>query len=323
MKVFGTIIILALLIFNCFSPTGPPGIEGVPVENLVAVVAKFGNTRKIVLFDYYKPYNFTIVEKEYFDPTVLKFSHDKSKILANNWGIYSAHVGASLTLFSISEKKFILPLVNEYGEEIYGQKFLWKFDNSKFYSYQKGATGVTIYLYNIFDKKSVNLDFSPIIPLSNGNIIVLGRPKESSNNFATIYIIDENFNHLRNIFNGYLAAARIFPPPAIEKISKGSRYILDLDYFEELELFVYTKVEGYTLGKIAITDLEGTFEKILVDGSENGHPVFGPNGNTIIFERYIDKEYSKLMIVDIETGIVDEFVIPSNFGANSVYSPDY
>jgi Tol biopolymer transport system component len=90
------------------------------------------------------------------------------------------------------------------------------------------------------------------------------------------------------------------------------------DWNKELKLLVYlehSREPYYTGYRISVTNLDGTYYKNYTIGDyQDLHPVWGPDGKTIIFNRKIigdDIDVSgKIMIIDCKTGMIREFITP-------------
>lgn len=160
------------------------------------------------------------------------------------------------------------------------------------------------------------IDENTLIVFSNDSLVT-GQP-------PGYYLMNTNGNYISRVNNPHLLGR-----------SKSGKLLesYDLDCNSKLGLLVYGESfqSEYGIGsKISVTNLDGSYYINYTSGEYyDSEPAWGPEVKTILFERvpliYASHfTHSKIMILNIETGEVREFIIPSFIdGAISLRYPDY
>ncbi|KPK90332.1 hypothetical protein AMJ80_08545 [bacterium SM23_31] len=106
--------------------------------------------------------------------------------------------------------------------------------------------------------------------------------------------------------------------------------VTNLNWNDKYGLFVYSEIDSSVEGrKISVTNLDGSYYRSYTSGDyHDDHPVWGPEGRYILFERSYDIHTQpfnyRIMLIDRETGIVENFLKPGDIPRSLGFRyPDY
>jgi len=350
MKKLGIISLLSLTVISLSfcrkDVNGPNNVIIDQQKNLVALTAVYNeryselgaNIEKLVLLDYYNPTNYKVLTDTLFRPWWVKFSHDKSKIIfADAHELHTAmDLGYQFFIYDVKDSTF-----QTFGEfegghfPLCGIIPFWNHDGTGFYftTYPPPFSSSTSVLFfditieegwNIVNNQSgwatvypsALIDANTLIVSSNDSILT-GQP-------PGFYLMNTNGNYLSRINNPHLLGR-----------SNSGRLIkaTDIEWNEKLGILVYAEpfqAESRIGRKISVTNLDGSYYRNYTTGEyHDSEPAWGPGDKTILFERTPlihahEYTYSKIMILNVETGEVREFISPYCIdGAISLRFPDY
>ncbi|KPK90179.1 hypothetical protein AMJ80_08775 [bacterium SM23_31] len=290
----------------------------------------------LVLVDYYNPNNYKVIKNNSFWPSNLKFSHDKSKIIFCDETHYLADGGYQFFIYNVKDSTFRTFARGEGSPPLCGIRPFWNHDGTGFYftmwppPFSLSTPG---YFFDITIEKRSNIVnnksfWSAVYPetlIDENTLIVFSNDSLVTGQPPGFYLMDTDGNYLSRVNNPHLLGR-----------SKSGMLLeaYDLDWNSKLGLLVYGEAfqGAYRIGsKISVTNLDGTYYRNYTSGENyDSEPAWGPDGKTIIFERRPFLKWpseftsNRLMILNIETGKVREFISPSCIdGAISLMSPDY
>lgn len=318
-------------------PTPDDGGFNVPPEDLVALTAVFNEKdetgmylEKLVLLDYNNPSNYMIVTDTTYQVIRPKFSPDKSKILfGDEFRIYH-DVGPPQCIYYHQDRVIQRLLLHPNSSlPFFALERIWNLDNDSFYFSDLPVFWyASIYFFRISPhsvetvlESEFKLEYSvyPIALISPDTLMILKEFTYQENENPEFYLLNLLDKSLFKINNPYLFNTN-------NKGYKLNAYALDWN--NELRLFVYgerfQKVKGGIGHKISVTNLNGNYYRNYTLGASDSFPVWGPEGKTILFQKGFNGLASKIMIIDVQTGDIREFVHPTVInGAAGLRFPDY
>ena len=348
MKHFCKLFLILILFpsFSCGWITGPGSeFQLPPPENLVSMVAVFNerytpngaHVEKLVLVDFNNPSNYKIVTNSTMRPEVPKFSQDKTKILFTDLRRFANDEGPQFAVYDITAQEIeFLYHNNDQINPVRGFRFIWDRDNNGFFHSMETFIGnLSLFFHDLSTDISTTLqtaphilaDIYPAVLADSERLIVFSSDSIETQQPEGFYFTDRNGKYLSRIDNPHLMSKT--------RVNKLTREAFTLDWNEASGLIVYA--EHFAVGAInnnrtiSVTNLDGSYYKRYTSGSDTDFfPVWGPDGKTILFERKphftlsADPKDNRIMILDIETGDVREFVSPGTIGgAIGLRFPDY
>ena len=326
MKKPGIIFLLSLtfiILSSCKKDiNGPNNVIIDQQKNLVAVTGYFVkngvHSTHIVLVDFYNPKNYKIITDTTMRAVEPRFSNDKRKILFGDMFHYGYDAGVGLVLYDLMNDTF-LPL---YYRIVSFVPPVWNYDDTGIY-YSVYMGGLLFYLFSIQASESLHggQDFLPDWPvgLKGQDTIIVFAYKDGKPGF---YLADLNGNYLGTIDNPHLELINR------NGINKKAAY--NPNWNDKLGLFVYAQSDSTIPGyKISVTNLDGSYYRSYTSGEYiDDHPVWGPEGRYILFDRSYDVHSQplnyRIMLIDRETGIVENFLKPGDIpGSLGFRYPDY
>ena len=336
MRIFIAVLLLAstMILYSCSDVNGisEPDqertidwvIKNKP-EDLVAVTAIFLNedeskpwkhSSAIVLLDFYDTRNYKIVTDSSMLAGRPRFSRDKRKLLYEDiyHGIYD--MGDEFVVYDIKEDTI-------QHLSLWGELPVWDYDGTGFFYTKEPSFGFqNIRYYHIEDQSCVLISGSNYPPETGyanvyavdlkgqDTLIVFSNITEETGQPYGFYFMDFQGNYLARINNPYIGYRR--------------------QWNNDIGLFVFYENDTVNVGrKIGVTNLDGSYYHIYTSGNYfDDFPCWGPDGNYILFNRADDIKgtgiFYKLMIIDIRSGEVREFLKPGDIpGAIMYLYPDF
>ncbi|MFC1728940.1 hypothetical protein ACFL6I_01270 [candidate division KSB1 bacterium] len=311
------VLIVNLQFLSCDRLIDPGGQSSPALQhNYVAATAAFREAEgeylyELVLIDVYDPENYLIATDGDVQAEQPMFSHDKSKIAFLNLNSSFVHSGI-VTYYDLADNT-LYPMYFEDFPVLGDFPIAWKHDDSGFYYY--GYYNKTMFT-DITSQQSVNVYDPGGNPMSLKSVI----------GTDTLVIFTASDIHIEDVT--YESHGLYIWNIRSNTVSKIANPHLDYkaahitDWNEELRLFAYTE---YPELNIAVTDLHGDYYKRYTDSDmSDGYPRWGPDNDSIIFERHLPHGYGyssieiieskRLMKIDLATGEVSELVPPENIG---------
>lgn len=310
---------MGAILVGCSNPVAPINDSA----DWIAFGVSFPDgTGELALADFNDPSNYEFIVRDGHSKHLGAFSPDKSLLIYGDLTTGYDH-DDQLVLYDIRKRK-PTPLFYPPGRPLVGGRVVWKPDGTGIY-YQV----VDFFLYNIF-----YYDFTSAIrkSITQGNVsqewpvgfkgadtlIVFSDDSLTTGQPWGFYFMDLDGKYLSRIDNPHLEHTN---PNASTPWATYSH-----DWNDEKGLFTYSMSDSSYEGfRIAITDLTGAIYRSYTEGYRDFSPVWGPEGETLIFTRipisvYAGLENSKLMILTLESGEIREFVpVPGARYFNPVY----
>jgi len=308
----------------------PFGSGGDDSGDWVAMTAVINDFQQIVLVDFNNPSKYKFVTDDENQNLAPKFSHDRKQLVHEARRLGTVHdnglqlvdvaTGAITRILHDKDPRF----------NVAGRDVIWRPRSSAIYFGNSDSFGFTgDVMFFDFETQTVGrltstADYSewPFGFKGADTLIVQSNDTSSTRQPPGFYFMDLNGNYLSRINNFHLET--------VNRNGVDLKAAFNPEWSDELQLFAYADVDSAYPGfRIAVTNLDGSYFQIYTNGDYfDDHPSWGPQGKTILFDRRKLSSYStvsKVMIVDLETGSVREFVKPKNIrGATSLLLlPDY
>ncbi len=330
-------LLILVVIFACGDLITIHKIDEMPGRVIMTAVYDSLDTNgnfieKLVICDYTDPSNFEILTDDSFRVSYPKYSPDKNRILFGDNNRYATEAGPLLVIYDIETRSCNLIEYNySTGFGLYGSGHIWNNDGTGFFYYDVMAV-IVIFSTHYYDLTTSSDElvkrgkgsFGEVTPravISSDTLMVFSNDSVTTGQPPGFYFLDESYNYAKRINNPHLIG-----------YNKNGylREALGLDYDRESGLIVYSEHHTDTIGeKISVTNLDGSYYRNYTSGDFNDlNPVWGYKSETILFmrnpvgpSRHRD---SRIMILDVKSGRVREFVSPSVInGAAGLRSPDY
>ncbi|MFC1564339.1 hypothetical protein ACFL6G_05345 [candidate division KSB1 bacterium] len=336
MKFLFSIVLLTcqVLQFSCSSPLIDEGhvIDeplNIPLKDMIAFSAVYSPRPKsydykIILADFNDITKHQIIDDKGMSLAYPRFNKNKNMILLNNYSDYVFDGGPGFAIYDVVYN-FLYRLNPENTlNTVCGIEPVWFPDGTGFYF--RGIQFTTTETFNINDRVLdnflINGRFGASVEAVIGQDTLLvyacGTPVEPEE--RCFCLSDFSGNYISKVDNPNLI--RYTSDQTIKK------YVDGIDFNSKYGLLTYREFNrdsGY-IGRIAVTDLKGDYYINYTDGPQDYNPVWGPGGRYILFQRGLREshyDYFKIMLIDTETGVVRDFILPEDFGAVSVKYPDF
>jgi len=316
------IIFVLLFIFSCLRCslfTSPDDKEIIQTQNpIIAAVGLFTENgiirNKLILFDYYNPKYYKIINDTTYWPVCPVVSHNNRKIIFCDPKHAALDYGDLIVIYDIYSNTF-----KTYGDSepcmLYGIALLWNPDDTGFYFTFYPAWGFQHVLFFDIATRTVKTisqaNFTRVFPvdvIDADTIIVSFYDSLMKSQPPGLYFMDSQGNYISRINNPHLYYSRSF-----------GLWIPKVDWNKDLKLLVYneyyTASSGMGVTKISVTNLDGSYYKNLTtEEYYDSHPIWSPDGKSILFQRcgagLNPEEWynSKIMKIDYRTGTVTEFI---------------
>ena len=294
-------------------------------QDLVAVTAMFLNedenkpwkeSSAIVFVDFYNTRNYKIITDSSMIAGYPRFSREKRKLIYGDVynGLYD--LGDEFVVYDIKDETFQHLLIR-------GELPVWDYDATGFFYTKEPSFGFSYIRYYRIDDQHWETISGPEYPPETGyaivypvglkgqdTLIVFSNITEETGQPPGYYFMDFQGNYLSRIDNPY--------------IGKSEQWNNDIG------LFVFYEIDTVNGGrKIGVTNLDGSYYRIYTSGQYyDDFPCWGPEGNYILFNRADDIRGTgipyKLMIIDVQSGEVSEFLKPGDIpGAIKYMYPDF
>ena len=324
------VAVLALAV-SCGKYPSDPLPDPRPDPVWIALTATFESSSQIYLVDYNDPAHYKRVTQNNHQNTHPKFSPDRNKLIFLDKS--TGAVQSSLLRLYDLESQTSEPLMGPLVQMDDGSG--WEMTSIVFSSDGKGIyfslfspwIGSDILYYNIPERSRRSVLETPgpsewvVGTIGNDTLIAITNDTAATHAPRGFYYMDLEGNYLSYIDNPHLEWINH------NGVNKKAAY--HPDWNNELGLFVYAEIDSTVPGfKIAVTDLHGSYYRAYTSGNYiDDHPTWGPEGLSILFQRRNLQDYSgpdKMMLLDLETGQVQEFVKPAAIdGVTSLAYPDY
>lgn len=325
---FSLFVLFSVLQWTCSN--FPFGSGGDDSRDWVAMTAVINDFQQIVLVDFNNPSKYKLITDDENRNLAAKFSHDRKQLVYEAKRLGTDHDnGLQLVDVSTGAIKRILhdkdPRFNVAGNDV-----VWHPLNSAIYFRNSDRFGAFTEDVMFFDFESLTVgrltdtaDYSEVPVGFKGadTLIVFSNDTATTHQPLGLYFMDLSGHYLSRIEN-----------PHLELINHNGVDVkapFNPEWNDDLQLFVFAQVDSSLFPgfAIAVTNLDGSFYQTYTDGAVfDDHPTWRPDGKTILFDRHKLSSYGteyKVMIVDLETGSVKEFVKPKNIrGATSLRFPD-
>ena len=325
------------------SETGDPGVEGVPPERLVAMVAVYKGDegenapKRLVVADFEDPSRYDVIPEAGNNVGSTCFSPGKRRILFTDHSGSTVDTRAPLKLYDLDtgESRTLgqAPSAATHGGT--SMRCVWNNAGNGFYYQAAGAAGATYPVYFDLDTGEsqpfgLETDEEEIYPtrfhgLEEGAKLLVSpagatyTPEESGSYF---YFLDtQTGQKIKRIDNEYLqfVAWNDESRPG----SKKGAYSVTYDDASNRVAFMRKVGDERSL---AVTDLEGSYIRILTKGAPLYMDLAWGPGETVIFSRggLTQEPARDIYVGDVETGEVRSLIEPNLIGgATRVIEPDF
>jgi hypothetical protein len=294
-----------------------------------------------VLVDIANPANYEVLSQAGTFASEPRFSPDKRQLLFVDHTHAPTFSRGQITLLDL-ESGAVHPLFfdTEDGEQdpLQGslRGLVWEPDGTGFYSAQSGAAGLLVaYHYDLSERSfrvfAQTQGGAIVIPYGRkgqDSILVLSteRREDSNSEHIPYFFVDAATGaYLEPIENEHL---RFIPWENPER-GGWKHSVYTPAYNDEKDLIAFRLNDPENRGNVAVTNLNGSFFKVygVSEAYIDTFPRWGPAG-TVLFNRSEGAtspyQTHRVMIANIETGEVSEFVNPETIdGAVGLRTPDY
>ncbi len=275
--------------------------------------------------DFFDTRNYKVVTSKEIAAVSPRFSRDKSIILFNDYARYVHDGDPPFVMYDINND--VVKDVALYPDALHGQYPLWNYDNTGFF-FSKHIFGLNVLNFYDFSTETVKNAFSgngfaslPIGWKDPETLIVTGVTLQESGRRGGYYFMDRAGSNLVPIDNPHLEHINR------DGINKKAAYNAEWD--EDLELFVYAEIDSTVRGySISVTNLDGSYyQSYTYGGFLDDHPVWGPNGESILFERSeifsMTDNVVEVFMIDVQSGDIKPFAKGKINGAQWINTIDY
>ncbi len=339
MKYFKYTVLLFIVyqFYSCGSPTEtvverPIDKLNIPLKDIVVFTASFQDSYdKLVFMDINNTENYVFVESDSAGLMgVAAFNSAKNKLLVTGSTWIQFEVGYPFYLYDLQDDMSRLVYGRDANNDIIckpGRVPVWFNDDSGFFIY-----GFKDFLYFKFE----DWNYYKIPPSTQNPKIIAGLKIDNTiiavENLSYVPVkkiyksqSDSDFRISNYSLNGELIES--FSNQYIQngKLLTISYTQKNIEWSQSAQKFVLAELEEDKYNsKISITDYTGSYYRTFTDGSSRDYfPTWGPDGEKIFFIRDIGYEISKIMMIDVNQGTVQDFLNPADLGARSLENVEY
>ena len=324
---------------GCSAAGEGEGVEGVPLDRLVAVTAVYaeaGSTgapvQRVVLFDADDPSRYELVTAAGHVNSAAKFGPGKDHLLWEDESSGEVH-DAQFTVFDLPHgpPRGLSESIGSAEVELVGRQPVWDAAGAGFYfsrAPRPAAPTPSVLYYGLGSRRArvvagdgARGGVYPVALISRDTLLVFSGEGDATGGPVGYYYMSPEGRYLGPVENPrlrYVNRDGVTRQGAFDPDWDGAQRLLAVSYVD-------STLAGY---RVAVTDLEGRVWRELTAGDQiDGHPVWGPGGRTVLFDRRAPFDGSftgyRAMAVDVVSGQVRALAEPQTFGAVGLRSPDF
>jgi len=309
---------------SCKTPTSTDNHDPV----WIAVVANISGYEQIVLVDFHDPRNYRQITDNNHVNSYARFSPNREKLVFLDRLVGYDH-NPQIVLYFLKQETIDFLRDSTWPGSVVGGNIpiVWSSDQSDIYfRFRPDPFSDDLYSFNFTTRKINPLIQTPLTAseyavgmLNADSMVIFSNDTATTNGPIGFYYWSQTAGYGQFLSN-----------PNLQYINVGGiakKAARNLDWSDKRQLFVLAQSDSTMTGyRIAITNLTGSVFQAYTNGDFlDDHPVWGPDENTVLFDRVAPSGgVVTVMVLNLTTGGIHELVSVSSInGATELRMPDY